>query len=124
MGATFIGTTAIRPESAQAASYIISQRPLLESLLIRLVPNNELSVDVTKYAALMTKVRQEVSLLEERLVKALHQNRATGPDTIRSYLTAQIRADFANARTIKVNGWNLATTEAALIVLVSKYRPV
>jgi hypothetical protein len=72
----------------------------------------------------MTKVRQEASLLEKRLVKVLHQNLATGPDTIRSHITTQIRADFANARTIKVIGWNLATTEAALIVLVSKYRPV
>lgn len=37
-----------------------------------------------------------------------------GPDTVRSWLAAQVRADFAAGRTIDVEGWRMARTEVRL----------
>jgi hypothetical protein len=56
----------------------------------------------------------------ETLVAALHNELGAGaPSTLRSRLDARIRADFAAGRTVTVQGWVLARTEARQCALFS-----
>jgi len=56
----------------------------------------------------------------ETLVAALRSEVGSGsPSTLRSRLDARVRADFATGRTITVQGWVLARTEARQCALFS-----
>lgn len=56
----------------------------------------------------------------ETLAAALRNELGTGaPSTLRSRLDARVRADFAAGRTVTVQGWVLARTEARQCALFS-----
>ena len=124
LAATFLGTIPSNLACYSIGSAAISWSPSLTSLLAQLVLANEFANNLTNLSELPKPVVQQRDWLEKHLIELAYQDRVTAIDTIRLYLTEKIRVDYENASTVKVKGWHLANTEAALIALASKYRPV
>ena len=53
------------------------------------------------------------------LVEALHTAVGPGSSSLRDRLDAQVRADFAQGRTVQLNGWIVSVTEARQCALYS-----
>lgn len=91
-------------------------------VLTRFVPANRMTRRITAVMDARGETARAVAALERRIYGFLPPDCAVSPTDIRQQLSDWIKADFGHGRTVSVDGWRLARTEADLICLVSKYR--